>query len=247
MKCYAWCVCLIWCSGCTSEQLLQSTSNTAGTVMDIQYQIVLDNGCRLARDPAALPSQIRIKQGTIQVSDEWGLYQLQIPISSETAIAGPRAERTVSEQWGADAISDPRALKQLQDLYRAALGLPPLPDPVYLATQQDQLASSPRPQKAKTQRSHATTAAATTQPQGKLKIDLDRDVPRGWLHYGARRDVPRNRVRYLSHCGDTWAWVMPQDMPNLSQFTLLVLYVTKLGPGENNNSGGGLMYTAGDR
>jgi hypothetical protein len=46
---------------------------------------------------------------------------------------GPSGSRQVTEQWGTDAVSDPRDLKALQDLYRAAHGLPPLPDPEAIA------------------------------------------------------------------------------------------------------------------
>ncbi len=119
-------------TGCTHVQLTASTVSTASTVMEIEYQMVMDNLARMERNPAALPSEIRIKQGTVQVSDELGLYQLQASGSPGGTFGGPRAERTVSEQWGADAISDPRAVKQLQDVYRAAMRLPPMPTPGFL-------------------------------------------------------------------------------------------------------------------
>lgn len=84
----------------------------------------------------ALPSHIRIKQGTVQVSDELGLYQLEVSGTASGSFGGPRAERTISEQWGADAISDPLAVKQLQDVYRAALELSPVDDPSFLQAEQ---------------------------------------------------------------------------------------------------------------
>ncbi len=79
--------------------------------MEIQYQMVMDNLARMERYPATLPSQIRIKQGTVQVSDELGLYQLEASGAATGNFGGPRAERTVSEQWGADAICDLLAVK----------------------------------------------------------------------------------------------------------------------------------------
>ena len=221
--------------GCTHEQLVSSTARTAGTVIDIQYQMVLDNLARMQRDPAALPSQIRIKQGTVQVSDEVGLYQLQVPFTADGTFGGPRAERTVSEQWGADAISDPLAVKQLQDIYRVALGHPPFPDPSFLAFEKDKAAQGGGKQGA---------------PQGPLeamsRIDLGRDVPLGWFHAGTKGQVAAD-ARYVGHSGDVWVWVAPEDVAGLSRFSLLVLYVTKLGPGENTGPGGGLMFTGGGK
>jgi hypothetical protein len=66
--------------------------------MEITYQMVMNNIARLAHDPAALPSQIRIRQGTVQVSDEWGIYRLSVSAGTDRgSFAGPRAQRTVSE------------------------------------------------------------------------------------------------------------------------------------------------------
>jgi hypothetical protein len=42
---------------------------------------------------------------------------------------GPSGSRNVSEPWGTDAVADPQRLTGLQDLYRTAPGLPPLPTP----------------------------------------------------------------------------------------------------------------------
>ncbi len=77
MICRAGPLLLMALTGCTHVQLTASTVSTASTVMEIEYQMVMDNLARMERNPAALPSEIRIKQGTVQVSDELGLYQLQ--------------------------------------------------------------------------------------------------------------------------------------------------------------------------
>lgn len=223
-------------ASCTHVQLMNSTTHTASTVMDIQYQMVMDNLARMERSPAILPSQIRIKQGTIQVSDELGLYQLEASGALSGTFGGPRAERTVSEQWGADAISDPLAVKQLQDLYRAAMELPPLAAPNFLDVEKARMTG-------KGTANHGSGAASK---DAAMRIDLRRDVPHGWFHVGTEGDVPGN-ARYVSHSGRTWIWAMPEDLAGLSRFTLLVLLITKLGPGENNGPEMGLMYTGGGR
>ena len=230
-------VALLWLlTGCTHEQLATSTARTASTVMDIQYQMVMDNLARMQRNSAALPAQIRIKQGTVQVSDEVGFYQLEVSGSASGTFGGPRAERTVSEQWGADAITDPLALQQLQDVYRAAMRLPPLEEPAFLHLQQVEAASK------------ASTKPKSGQSplDAMMKINLQRDVPLGWFKVGSEKQVPAD-ARYVGHSGDSWAWVSPNGLPGLSRFTLLILFITKLGPGENTGAGMGLMYTGGGK
>ena len=230
-------VVLLWLlTGCTHEQLVISTAHTASTVMDIQYQMIMDNLARMERNSAALPAQIRIKQGTVQVSDEVGLYQLEVPGTASGSFGGPRAERTVSEQWGADAITDPLALKQLQDVYRTAMHFPPLEEPAFLHLQQVQAAAQ------------ASVKPKSDQDSSKamMKINLQRDVPLGWFQVGSEKQVPAD-ARYVGHSGDSWAWVSPNGLPGLSRFTLLILFITKLGPGDNTGAGMGLMYTGGGK
>ena len=230
-------VILFWLlTGCTHEQLASNTARTAGTVMEIQYQMVMDNLARMQRNVTALPSHIRIKQGTVQVSDQVGFYQLQVSGAASGTFGGPRAERTISEQWGADAITDPLALKQLQDVYRAAMRLPPLEEPAFLHLDQVR-ASSKTSTKAKSDQNSLNA---------RMEIDLQRDVPLGWFQVGSEKQVPSD-ARYVGHSGDSWAWVSPNGLPGLSRFTLLILFITKLGPGENTGAGVGLMYTGGGK
>lgn len=105
---------------------------TAGTVMDIQYGMVLTNLAMLSRHPEGLPSHIDIEDGVIQISDEMGFGTAggfsTIP-SFGLERWGPMGRRVASEQWGADAKLDPQRITDLQDLYRVALGLQPLPPP----------------------------------------------------------------------------------------------------------------------
>ena len=233
---YAGMLALLAATGCTHVQLQASASSTASTVMQIQYQMVMDNLARMVRDPSALPSQIRIKQGTVQVSDEWGFYRLAVSGDASGSFGGPRAERTVSEQWGADAITDPRAIKSLQDLYRTAMRLPVLPNPGFLR--------QPPKQHKNNKQSDGGSGGSSDDAQN--AVDLERDVPQGWFHVGTQSQVPGD-ARYVGHSGKVWVWVTPDQIDAFSRFTLAMLFVTKLGPGDQNGSGSGLMYTGGGR
>ncbi len=241
------CVLLVL-AGCTHVQLATSTSRAASTVMEIQYQMVMDNLARMERFPATLPSQIRMKQGTVQVSDELGLYQLEASGSASGSFGGPRVERTVSEQWGADAICDPFAVKQLQDVYRAALQLAPFRDPGFIDVERARAsrhAGSTRNSSNQGGSGH-TGSSRDGSSDAIATVDLQRDVPHGWFHSGSRSQVPADAA-YAGDSGGTWVWVTPDQVGELSRFTLLVLFITKLGPGESTSDGAGLMYTGGGK
>lgn len=64
--------------------------------------------------------------------------------------------------------------------------------------------------------------------------------------YGSRL-LDRSPARSVGHSGYSWAWITPNGLPGLSRFTRLVLFITKLGAGENIGPGMGLMYTGGGK
>lgn len=133
-------------AGCTHRQLARSTVLTTSTVMEIQYRTVLMNLAMMSCHPEALPSHADLADGVVQVNDRLGFGQsggFTTFTGSEYGFGldqfGPSGQRQVTEQWGADATTDPQRLVDLQDLYRTALGLPTLPPPnaiAYLRQQQ---------------------------------------------------------------------------------------------------------------
>src|SRR5215471_17266131 len=123
---------LLLLSGCTHRVLMRSMVHQASTVMDIEYQMVLDNIAMFECNPSALPWHVRINDGVVQVNDEAGLSGLGVQWgASPNFTRGPQANRSITEQWGADAVTNPRVVKKLQDVYREVIGLPPEPDPDY--------------------------------------------------------------------------------------------------------------------
>lgn len=247
-------------AGCTHRQLARSTVLTTGTVMDIHYQIVLNNLALLSCHPEALPSHVDLADGVVQVSDEaafgtgGGFTTSQGRIDIEQF--GPSGSRNVSEQWGTDAITDPQRLTGLQDLYRVALGLPPLPPPntvAYLRARTPHGTDGGEAGKSGGSLPDAGAEEGDSTPAGNGQQDEDggravpievllSDVPEpGWYNLGSKRDVPRNAC-YVGRCGDCYAWVTPDGMPGLSRFTLVVLGAVKLDPGHSRGSRG-LAFT----
>ncbi|MBA4068048.1 MAG: hypothetical protein C0501_30960 [Isosphaera sp.] len=111
---------------------------------------------------------------------------------------GPNGSRTVSEQWGTDAVGDPRDVKALQDLYRVALGLTPLPDPEAVA-----LLKRGRPAAPKSGGGKSSDGTGDSDGgDGRVPVEVVlRDVPPpGWFGVGGKRDVPADAC-YVGRTG----------------------------------------------
>jgi hypothetical protein len=254
-------LCTVLCaalSGCTHRQLTRSTVLATGTVMDIQYRTVLNNLALLSCHPEALPSHIDLTDGVVQVSDEAGLTDGGFStVDGVLALErfGPTGTRSVSEQWGTEAIIDPQRLTGLQDLYRTALGLPPLPPPNTIA-----YLRRAKAQEGKEGGGKGGSGGASDRPDGDggsppfsgggpsgadrsvtIALLLSDVPPPGWFHVGGRKDVPKNAC-YVGRSGDRYAWVTPDGVPGLARFTVTVLGAVRLEPGRAGRSPG-LAFT----
>ena len=260
-------------AGCTHRQLARSTVFTAGTVVDIQYRTVLNNLARMSANPADLPSHIDLADGVVQISDEASFGRA----GGFDSLAGggggfgidrfgPALGRQVSEQWGADATTDPQRLVDLQDLYRAALGLPPLPPPLAIALlREDQEQSgetvggggsggTPDDAGSPPDDSPAGSSSGGSGSSGKSsgggsgarRVPIDvllTDVPPpGWFCVGCEDDVP-DCACHVGNYRDRYVWVTPAGLPGLSRFTVTVLSVVKFKPGPGGGGGSGLVVT----
>jgi hypothetical protein len=236
-------------AGCTHRQLARSTVLATGTIMDIHYRTVLNNLALLSCHPEALPSHIDLADGVVQVSDE-GAFGTGGGFTTSAGRFdidqfGPSASRNVSEQWGTNAITDPHQVTALQDLYRVALGLPPLPPPntvVYLRTKAAQREDgssnkgSPDGRSSDTESEEDGSSPSSDRPQGgesdrsvPIEVLLSDVPPPGWFYLGYQWDVPKDAC-YVGQYGNRCAWVTPDGMPGLSRFTVTVLGAVKLDP-----------------
>jgi hypothetical protein len=110
-------------AGCAYRQLQWSTGRQAQTVVDIQYQQVLDNLALFCLNPSALPSLSSLKTGATQVGDTGslgflGVAGLDTKFGSSPTIA---ATRTVVEQWGSAPLTDDNNLLLVQRAFQYAM------------------------------------------------------------------------------------------------------------------------------
>jgi hypothetical protein len=285
-------------AGCTHRQLDRSTVLTTSTVMDIQYRTVLTNLAMMSVLPGAIPSHADLADGVVQVNDRLGFGQGGgFTTFSSGAFGfglnqfGPSGQRQVTEQWGADATTDPQRVTDLQDLYRVALGLPPLPPPNavdYLrrleregrkrsgqnrgdtdGRHQRRDSGSPDESRGDKQRkseqliahnvthqrsvgtggidaSDSSSAQPTAISENERVVPIEillSDVPTpGWFHLGRRKDVPKHACFVGRYC-DQYCWVLADGVTDLSRFTVTVMNVVKLKPGEKRQQKSSLTFT----
>jgi hypothetical protein len=238
-------------TSCTHHQLTQSTVLTTSTVTDIQYRIVLMNLALLSCHPEALPSHIDLAEGVIQVNDEAGFggaggFTTFNGTRFGIEQLGPSVSRKISEQWGADATTDPRRLVELRDLYRVALGMPTLPPPNAIAylrrIEAEKQKEKKREEEDGEEDSNNDSSDEDRDERVPIEVLLTDVPPPGWYHLGAKKDVPKTAC-YVGRYGDRYAWVMADGMPSLSQFTVTAMMIVKLDPVRGQRSSRGLAVT----
>lgn len=103
--------------GCTSVQLEHSTEGQTATLADITSQVVLNNLAMFKQNPDAVPAQVSITQGSIQITDLANpSFMYTWPMVSR--VFGISASRTWQESWTVVPVTDYATLRTLRDLYR---------------------------------------------------------------------------------------------------------------------------------
>jgi hypothetical protein len=83
------------------------------------------------------------------------------------------------------------------------------------------------------------------------KIDMIQEdlaeIRPGWFHVGSKHEVPKHAC-YVGRCGDRYAWVCPDGIDGLTEFTLTVLKIASLiKETETLISPGSVKFSPGDR
>lgn len=111
---------LLGFSGCTNEQLRRSTVHQAMTLNEIQHRQVMQNLATFAANPYAIPRQVTLKDGTAQITDSGSILGQVI----HDRFLNLGAERSITDMWTMQPVTNDVTLKLLQVAYRRALGSP---------------------------------------------------------------------------------------------------------------------------
>jgi hypothetical protein len=200
-------------TGCTHLQLKRSTLNQISTVTDIEQKQVLDNLAMFVTNSNAMPFFSVPGTGTAGITDTVQGGGM-VDFTRETLAGWGLSfggSRGIAENWTLGPINDPHKLHQMQCIYQIAIGAPnPCADCCKVLGEQ----FPPR-------------------DTGTEKIDICDDhcrVPRGpWFCVGGKHDVLRG-APCVGHCGDTYVWVPPSGMGELTYLTLAILEVAVFDP-----------------
>jgi hypothetical protein len=186
--------------GCaTHNQLSRSTLNAERTLTDVRFEQVLDNIAMMCRNPETLPTAVGITTGVVQVSDNAGVQANSTwnPLGVIGVVAyflGVDANRTVSEQWGVVALTDPGKLALMRCAYQIAIGA----------------------------NLHDSDECVKKFRLFLRDSDVAKAVPQGWFCVGRKKDVPLDAC-YCGHYRDTYAWVRADGVDALTRFFLTLL------------------------
>jgi len=112
-------------SGCffTETQLNTDTLDMSTTVADIQERQVINNLIRVIDDPYAIPAQVVLTGGGVQVSNQLS-PSLAVPftdISKTSRSVNLGVSNQWVENWSLAPITDPDDIRRLRALYRLAV------------------------------------------------------------------------------------------------------------------------------
>ena len=111
---------LVTC-GCTHLKLARSTLRQGSTLPDLHFQQVVDNLALFAANPDALAWHLKLKGGTVQITDlEAGVVGYDFR-SDLTGLPGVNGQRTVLGQWDVEPATDADELEVLQLAYKKAV------------------------------------------------------------------------------------------------------------------------------
>lgn len=187
------------CTGCTHCQLSRSTVRQAGTITDLHYQQVLSNLASYHSNPDVLPHFAVVGTGGALVNDQ-GSVNVGLEWDARTIIR---------ELLGVGATRE----VELQWTMAPVVN----PDKLRAIRCLFQLVVL----------GEATDREMDKLLKGFLGEGYLEWVQRGWYGVGGRWDVPHGAC-YISHCGNTYVWVMPDGLEALSRLTLVVLNVATL-------------------
>jgi hypothetical protein len=214
------------CGGCTSGSLKHYTVNQALSVSDMRYNQVIHDLAAVAENSGKLPSFALTASGIANVSrtvsvDTTTLWDQAIKgFSKETLTAfgqhNPELIWTLSP-----VASEP----QLEALYYACLWVTYGPPP-----------EGSRPmellRELRVEDLNGCALPGTTMPNPGFHFGVAKQLaalPHGWLHVTTNDCVPKH-VSYRATCGNKTAWVSPEGMAGLSEFTLIVLDIATVAP-----------------
>jgi hypothetical protein len=210
------------CVGCVMEPLKRYAVNQSIECSEMRYQEVMNALATVAHNPGILPSYSVTSTGFSNVTTT---------VTFDETTTWTRAAHNFAQQllnvtgkhapdlnWTLDPVADPTLLAGAwYACHWTIFG------PLQQGSDGYELLRKP-------QYKDIIDCGAEEKRSYHLGVfDDQHPIPYGWLGVGPRRCVPRGAC-YTAHCGDTYVWVMPEQMYHLSEFTLTLLDIATIAP-----------------
>ncbi len=242
-------------AGCQSVMLRERTVGQATTITDIYYEQVMNNIAMHAANPEALPyfsypgAGVNTIQRTLtgNYTPGWDLVQLA---TLGPAVAAAKAYHYLfdkqsaevsassqnAETWNTVSTTDPDKIQLMKFAYEKVFGVidPGHDQALCRILCNPHSADIPPP------------SPITTELQPRITnvpgfpLDYYHKVYPGWFSVGAKCDVPKDAC-YVGHCGKTYAWVTPNQMRDLANFTLAILDIATYQSSSTRNTTAGII------
>jgi hypothetical protein len=210
-------------SGCVSwgmaPRLAKRTMWQETSDMDLRYEEVLYNLAMIAREPTSLPVYAPIYAGTpaitdnAQISNSTALQHFIAPSAFEGFAQdslNPQLQRQDVENWSLDPIIVPEKLEAMRACCQWVIY-----GPDFATRDHPGLLLSPDEFPVEDRDRHFNVADQLSR------------IPNGWLHW-ERRVSPPHGAAFKARCGDMWAWVTPEGVAGLSDFTLVIQNIARV-------------------
>jgi len=217
-------VCAVLCVGCVTPALERYTVNQSLSMTETRYQEAMNALAVVAANRGEnLPSYSLTTSGianvthtvSMQATTTWA----RAAHNFSQQILNIAGKHTPELQWTLDPVADPTLLEGAWYACRWAIYGPPV-DGVEFKKEYDLL------------RKPTITDIVGYGAEREYHlgiIDDNHSIPMGWVGHGPRACVPRAAC-YTAHCGNTYVWVMPGQMEQLSELTLVLLDIATIAP-----------------
>jgi hypothetical protein len=217
-------VVLAACSGCVTAPLERYTLNQSLSVSEMRYQEVMNALAMVAHNQGNLPSYDVNAGGVANVSatvttEETTTWNRSINGFAQQ-ILNFSGKHSPELQWQLNPVAEQPLLEGAWYACRWALYGQPS-DPAELQKEYDLL-------RAPTLRDIVGCKESPTRTYHLSVLDENGQIPCGWL--GVGEHCAPHGVCYQAHCGETFVWVMPENLPALSEFTLVLADIATIDP-----------------
>jgi hypothetical protein len=215
-------VILVAFSGCVTAPLERYTLNQSLSVAEMRYQEVMNALAIVAHNPGTLPSY---------ALNSGGVANVTASLSVDEATAWTRAVNGFAQQtfnilgkhspelsWSLNPVAEEPLLEGAWYACNWAIFGPHPP-----GSKEFELLRAPE-----LADMVGCSADKSTYHLGVFKSGDPNPIPFGWVGCGLH--CAPHGACYVAHCGETFVWVMPENLPELSEFTLILLDIATTDP-----------------